>query len=366
MIELHLIKNLISSLTERNNNLRGVFDYTNKKEKLEEINIELEQSNIWNNYKRARSLNKQKSSLETIINNLDQILLRLNDIKDLFNLVKSIEDKNTIKDIMIELEELEHDIDKLEFSKMFSGDNDQCDCYIDFQSGSGGVEAQDWTSMLIRMYLRWLDNKGFKTKIIEESLGDIIGTIKSATIHVSGRYAFGWLRTESGIHRLVRKSPFDSGHRRHTSFSSVFIYPELDDYINIDINLSDLRIDVYRSSGAGGQHVNRTESAVRITHIPSGTVTQCQNSRSQHKNKEQAIRQMKAKLYEIEEKKKNAEKSFLENNKSCISWGSQIRSYILDDSRIRDLRTGLEIRNVQDVLNGNLDPFIKNSLKLGL
>jgi peptide chain release factor 2 len=248
---------------------------------------------------------------------------------------------------------------------MFSGNYDSADCYLDIQSGSGGTEAQDWAEMLLRMYLRWAESKGFATDVMEVSDGDVAG-IKSATIKVSGDYAYGWLRTETGVHRLVRKSPFDSGNRRHTSFSSVFVYPEIDDDIDIDINPADLRIDVYRASGAGGQHVNKTESAVRITHIPTGIVTQCQNNRSQHSNKDQAMKQLKAKLYELEMQKKNAEKQQMEETKSDIGWGSQIRSYVLDDSRIKDLRTGVETRNTQAVLDGDLDQFIKESLKAGL
>ena len=248
---------------------------------------------------------------------------------------------------------------------MFSGKNDKNNCYIDLQAGSGGVEAQDWVSILMRMYLRWSEIKGFNTEIIHMSEGDIAG-IKSVTIHVSGQYAFGWLRTETGIHRLVRKSPFDSNGKRHTSFSSVFIYPEIINNIDIKINSGDLRIDVYRASGAGGQHVNKTESAVRITHIPTGTVTQSQNDRSQHKNKDQAMKQMKAKLYNIEIQKKNIEKQILENNKADIAWGNQIRSYILDNSLIKDLRTGIETRNTHLVLNGDLKEFIEASLKAGL
>ena len=248
---------------------------------------------------------------------------------------------------------------------MFSGDYDSADCYLDIQSGSGGTEAQDWAEMLLRMYLRWAESKGFSTEVMEVSDGDVAG-IKSATIKISGDYAYGWLRTETGVHRLVRKSPFDSGNRRHTSFASVFVYPEIDDNIDIDINPADLRIDVYRASGAGGQHVNKTESAVRITHVPTGIVTQCQNNRSQHSNKDQAMKQLKAKLYELEMQKKNAEKQQMEENKSDIGWGSQIRSYVLDDSRIKDLRTGVETRNTQAVLDGDLDQFIEESLKAGL
>ena len=256
-------------------------------------------------------------------------------------------------------------LEQLEFRRMFSGEYDSADCYLDIQAGSGGTEAQDWASMLLRMFLRWADSRGFKTEIIEESDGDVAGT-KSATVKIIGDYAFGWLRTETGVHRLVRKSPFDSGGRRHTSFSSVFVYPEVDDDIDIEINPADLRIDVYRASGAGGQHVNKTESAVRITHMPTNIVVQCQNDRSQHKNKDQAMKQLKAKLYEFEMQKKNADKQQAEDNKSDIGWGSQIRSYVLDDSRIKDLRTGVETRNTQAVLDGDLDKFIEASLKAGL
>lgn len=265
----------------------------------------------------------------------------------------------------MELQELISALEQLEFRRMFSGPNDNSDCYLDIQSGSGGTEAQDWANMLLRMYLRWGEAMGFKTELIEVSDGEVAG-IKSATIRFSGEYAFGWLRTETGVHRLVRKSPFDSGNRRHTSFASAFAYPEIDDDIAIDINPSDLRIDTYRASGAGGQHVNRTDSAVRITHIPSGIVVQCQNDRSQHKNKDQAMKQLKAKIYEMELNKQNAEKQAMEDAKSDIGWGSQIRSYVLDDARIKDLRTGIENRNTQAVLDGDLTPFIEASLKSGL
>ncbi len=275
------------------------------------------------------------------------------------------DDQDTFDEANLELEQLEKKLAGLEFRRMFSGDYDSADCYLDIQSGSGGTEAQDWAEMLLRMYLRWAESKGFTTEVMEVSDGDVAG-IKSATIKVSGDYAYGWLRTETGVHRLVRKSPFDSGNRRHTSFASVFVYPEIDDNIDIDINPADLRIDVYRASGAGGQHVNKTESAVRITHIPTGIVTQCQNNRSQHSNKDQAMKQLKAKLYELEMLKKNAEKKQMEENKSDIGWGSQIRSYVLDDSRIKDLRTGVETRNTQAVLDGDLDQFIEESLKAGL
>ncbi|GAM54262.1 hypothetical protein JCM19231_254 [Vibrio ishigakensis] len=275
------------------------------------------------------------------------------------------EDQETFDEIEPELAELEAKLEKLEFRRMFAGDHDESDCYIDLQSGSGGTEAQDWTNMMLRMYLRWAESKGFKTEVIEVSEGEVAG-LKGATVKISGEYAYGWLRTETGVHRLVRKSPFDSSGRRHTSFASAFVYPEIDDNIEIDINPADLRIDVYRASGAGGQHVNTTESAVRITHVPTNIVVQCQNDRSQHKNKDQAMKQLRAKLFEFELQKQNAEKQANEDAKSDIGWGSQIRSYVLDDSRIKDLRTGVENRNTQAVLDGDLDKFIEASLKSGL
>ncbi|WP_261640931.1 peptide chain release factor 2 [Erwinia mallotivora] len=365
MFEINPVKNRIQDLSERSGVLRGYLDYDAKKERLEEVNAELEQPDVWSEPERAQALGKERSSLEAIVATLDQMSQGLEDVSGLLDLAVEAEDEDTFNEAVAELDTLEKKLAELEFRRMFSGQYDSADCYIDIQAGSGGTEAQDWASMLVRMYLRWAEAKGFKTEIIEESEGDVAGT-KSATLRIMGDYAFGWLRTETGVHRLVRKSPFDSGGRRHTSFSSAFIYPEVDDDIDIEINPADLRIDVYRASGAGGQHVNRTESAVRITHIPTNTVTQCQNDRSQHKNKDQAMKQMKAKLYELEMQKKNAEKQALEDNKSDIGWGSQIRSYVLDDSRIKDLRTGVETRNTQAVLDGDLDRFIEASLKAGL
>ena len=296
---------------------------------------------------------------------LDLMTQGLEDVSGLLELAVEADDEETFNEAVAELDVLDKKLGELEFRRMFSGEYDSADCYMDIQAGSGGTEAQDWASMLLRMYLRWAEAKGYKTEIIEESDGEVAGT-KSATIKIIGDYAFGWLRTETGVHRLVRKSPFDSGGRRHTSFSSVFIYPEVDDNIDIDINPADLRIDVYRASGAGGQHVNKTESAVRITHLPTNIVVQCQNDRSQHKNKDQAFKQLRAKLYEYEMQKKNADKQAAEDNKSDIGWGSQIRSYVLDDSRIKDLRTSVETRNTQAVLDGDLDRFIEASLKAGL
>lgn len=365
MFEINPVNNRIQDLTERTNVLRGIFDYDAKKERLEEVNAELEQPDVWNEPERAQALGKERSSLEAIVDTLDQMTQRLDDVSGLLELAVEADDEETFNEAVAELNTLEEKLAQLEFRRMFSGEYDSADCYLDIQAGSGGTEAQDWASMLLRMYLRWAEARGFKTEVIEESEGEVAG-IKSATIKISGEYAYGWLRTETGVHRLVRKSPFDSGGRRHTSFSSAFVYPEVDDDIDIDINPADLRIDVYRASGAGGQHVNRTESAVRITHIPTGIVTQCQNDRSQHKNKDQAMKQMKAKLYELEMQKKNAEKQAMEDTKSDIGWGSQIRSYVLDDSRIKDLRTGVETRNTQAVLDGSLDQFIEASLKAGL
>jgi peptide chain release factor 2 len=296
------------------------------------------------------------------IQNLDGGLA---DARDLLDMAVEEDDEDSVADVQAELASLTAELETLEFRRMFSGELDENNAYLEIQAGSGGTEAQDWANMMLRMYLRWIENHGFKGELMEVSEGEVAG-IKGATIRIEGEYAYGWLRTETGVHRLVRKSPFDSGNRRHTSFASVFVSPEVDDNIEIDINPADLRIDVYRASGAGGQHVNRTESAVRITHMPSGIVTQCQNDRSQHKNKDQAMKQLKAKLYELELQKRNAEAQALEDTKSDIGWGSQIRSYVLDDARIKDLRTGVENRNTQAVLDGDLDPFIEASLKKGL
>ncbi len=275
------------------------------------------------------------------------------------------DDQDAVDELIAELDDLDKALVRLEFRRMFSGEMDNANAYIDIQAGSGGTEAQDWADMLLRMYLRWCENRGFKADLIEKSDGDVAG-IKSATIQVQGEYAFGWVRTETGVHRLVRKSPFDSGNRRHTSFASVFCYPEVKDDIEIDINPADLRVDTYRASGAGGQHVNKTDSAVRLTHIPTNTVVQCQNDRSQHKNRDQAMKLLKAKLYELEIQKQNAEKQNMEDSKSDIGWGSQIRSYVLDQSRIKDLRTNFESTNTQAILDGDLDGFIEESLKAGL
>ena len=287
------------------------------------------------------------------------------DASDLLDLAVEEDDEDTAQSVEQDLASLEGALEKLEFRRMFSGETDENNAYLDIQAGSGGTEAQDWAEMLLRMYLRWGEDKGFKTTLVEASAGEVAG-LKSATVQFEGEYAFGWLRTETGVHRLVRKSPFDSGGRRHTSFASVFVSPEIDDNIEIDINPADLRVDTYRSSGAGGQHVNTTDSAVRITHEPSGIVTSCQTERSQHQNRDNAMKQLRAKLFEMEMLKRSAEKQAMEDSKADIGWGSQIRSYVLDDSRIKDLRTGVETRNTQSVLDGALDPFIQASLKKGL
>ena len=326
--------------------------------------LELENPDIWSNPEHAQQLGKQKARLEAVVTGLDNGLQALVDATELLELAASEDDEATAVEVEVDLQAVEKTVAELEFKRMFSGEMDANNAYLEIQSGAGGTEAQDWAEMLLRMYLRWGEAKGFKTELIEVSDGDVAG-IKSATIRFEGDYAFGWLRTETGVHRLVRKSPFDSGNRRHTSFASAFASPEIDDDIDIEIDPSDLRIDVYRASGAGGQHVNRTESAVRITHLPTNVVVQCQNDRSQHKNKATAMKQLKAKLYELEVQMRNAKAQSIEDLKSDIGWGSQIRSYVLDQSRIKDLRTGVETGNTQAVLDGDLDQFIEASLKSG-
>lgn len=326
---------------------------------------ELEDSAVWNKPKRARSLEIERAQLEKIVFAIDELLIGINDADELLSLAIDENDDSTIEEVACDLASFEDRIADLEFHRMFSGEMDDYNAFIDIQSGAGGTEAQDWAEMILRMYLRWAESHNFQTDLIEVSAGEIAG-IKSATARIAGEYAYGWLRTETGVHRLVRKSPFDSGNRRHTSFASVFVSPEVDDDIDIDIDLSDLRIDVYRASGAGGQHVNRTESAVRITHIPTNIVVQCQNDRSQHKNKATAMKQLKAKLYELELQIRRSETSKIEESKANVGWGNQIRSYVLDQSRIKDLRTGIETGNTQAVLDGRLDEFIEAGLKQGL
>lgn len=345
--------------------LGGIFDYDTKAERLIEVERELAVPTIWNNPERAQELGRERSELEKVVGTLNSLAGSLSDSHELLEMVEEENDEEGVESVIAELDKQEAQLATLEFRRMFSGKMDPNNAYLDVQSGSGGTEAQDWAGMLLRMYLRWGERNGFKTELVEVSDGEIAG-IKSATIHFEGEYAFGWLRTETGVHRLVRKSPFDSGNRRHTSFASVFVSPEIDDDIEIDINPADLRVDTYRASGAGGQHVNRTESAIRITHVPTNTVVACQSDRSQHKNRASAMKQLKAKLYELEVMKRNADKQAVEDTKSDIGWGSQIRSYVLDQSRIKDLRTGIETGNTQAVLDGELNQFIEASLKSGL
>ncbi len=326
---------------------------------------ELEEPSVWNDPERAQALGKERAQLEKVVDELVELSTALNDADELTRLAIEEDDEATVGEVVTDLDAIEQRVAGLEFRRMFSGEMDDSNAFVDIQSGAGGTEAQDWAEMILRMYLRWADSHGFHSEIIEASAGEVAG-IKSATVRVVVEYAYGWLRTETGVHRLVRKSPFDSGNRRHTSFASVFISPEVDDDIDIDIDPTDLRIDVYRASGAGGQHVNRTESAVRITHMPTNVVVQCQNDRSQHKNKATAMKQLKAKLYELELQKRRADASLVEESKADVGWGNQIRSYVLDQSRIKDLRTGVETGNTQAVLDGGLDEFIEAGLKQGL
>ena len=345
--------------------LGGIFDFDVKKSRLDEISKELEDPSIWNDQGRSQILGKEKRELDFIVNGLSNLAMSLKDQCELFELARNENDDETLKVVLDESHSLEKSVEAMEFRRMFSHPMDPNNCFINFQSGSGGTEAQDWANMLLRMYIRYGERKGFKVEVLDISDGDIAG-IKSATLKISGDYAFGHLRTETGVHRLVRKSPFDSGNRRHTSFASVQVYPEVDDSIEVDINPADLRIDTYRASGAGGQHINKTDSAVRITHIPTNTVVQCQDDRSQHRNRAEAMNMLRAQLYALELNKRNEEKQALEDAKTDIGWGHQIRSYVLDQSRIKDLRTNVEVGNTQGVLDGDLDPFISESLKQGV
>ena len=343
----------------------GIFDYDNKAARYREVCRELERPEVWKDRERSLQLGRERAALERELGRVDDVTSRISDAQELLQLAKEDGDVAVFEAIKQDAEALGAEVHALEFQRMFSHDADPNDAFLDVNAGSGGTEAQDWAEMLLRMYLRWAEGRRFETEIIEASAGETAG-IKSATVKVRGDYAYGWLRTETGIHRLVRKSPFDSGNRRHTSFAAVFVSPDIDDDFGIEVNPADLRIDVYRASGAGGQHVNKTESAVRITHLPSGIVTQCQNDRSQHKNKATALKQLRAKLYEMEMRKKYSEQKTIEESKSDIGWGSQIRSYVLDQSRIKDLRTRYETTNTQAVLDGDLTPFIEASLKQGV
>jgi peptide chain release factor 2 len=343
----------------------GIFDYDRKALRLNEVNAALENPNVWNEPKRAQELGREKRSLENVVATIDHLTSNLCDNTELYDMSKSDQDFDGLLAIEADAAKLEATVADLEFRRMFNQPEDPLNCFLDLQAGAGGTEAQDWCQMLLRQYLKYCERKGFKTEVMEESEGDVAG-IKSATIKVEGEYAFGLLRTETGVHRLVRKSPFDSSGGRHTSFASVFVYPEVDDSIQIDINPSDVRVDTFRASGAGGQHINKTDSAVRLTHLPTNIVVQCQNDRSQHRNRDEAWQMLRSRLYEHEMRIRMAAQQKLEDSKTDVGWGHQIRSYVLDQSRIKDLRTNVEISNTQKVLDGDLDPFIEASLKQGV
>ncbi len=353
------------TLRNASSRLGGIFDYPTKLERLEEVTRELENPDIWDNPTRAQELGRERARLESVVNGIRELASGLNDARELLEMANADGDEETAAAVHRDVDRLDARVAKLEFQRMFSGKMDACNAFVDIQAGAGGTEAQDWAEMLLRMYLRWAESRGWKTEMMEASGGEVAG-IKSATFRVEGDYAYGWLKTEIGVHRLVRKSPFDSDNRRHTSFTSVFVSPEVDDEIEIEINPADIKMDVYRSSGAGGQHVNKTESAVRLTHVPTGVVVACQVERSQHSNRDRAMKMLKARLYELEVQKRNAERDAVEATKSDIGWGSQIRNYVLDQSRIKDLRTGVERTDTQKVLDGDLDEFIEASLKSGL
>jgi peptide chain release factor 2 len=345
-------------------NCGGIFDFEAKQKRLAEVSRLAEDPAVWNDNKRAQELGRERKTLESLVGTFDRLENGLRDAKELFEIAKSEKDDATLISVESDAQTLESTVADMEFRRMFSNPLDPNNSFLDIQAGSGGTEAQDWAQMLLRMYTRYCERKGFAVELLEESPGEVAG-LKSASLKISGDYAYGHLRTETGVHRLVRKSPFDANSRRHTSFTSVFVYPEVDETIEIVINPADLRIDTFRASGAGGQHVNKTNSAIRITHIPTNTVVQCQNDRSQHRNKAEAMTMLKSKLYELELRKQLDQKQALEDSKTDIGWGHQIRSYVLDQSRIKDLRTNVEIGNTQGVLDGNLDPFIEASLKQG-
>lgn len=345
--------------------LGGIFDYAERKDRLAEVELELAEPSVWEDQERAQELGRERSALEAVVNTIEVLQSGTMDARDLLELAAEEDDVAAVAEIEADVAALVARLEVLEFRRMFSGEMDSSNAFLDIQAGSGGTEAQDWAEMMLRMYLRWGEAHGMKTTLEEASSGEVAG-IKSATIRFEGEYAFGWLRTETGVHRLVRKSPFDSGNRRHTSFSSVFVSPEIDDNVDIEVDPSDVRTDTYRASGAGGQHVNKTDSAVRLTHEPSGIVVQCQSERSQHQNRDRAWKMLRARLYEQEMLRRREEAQAVEDSKSDIGWGSQIRSYVLDDSRIKDLRTSVETSNTQAVLDGDLDRFMEASLKSGL
>ncbi|HEV3422356.1 MAG TPA: peptide chain release factor 2 [Paraburkholderia sp.] len=362
---LNAIEASLADLRRRAGELRGYLDYDDKALRLVEVNRELEDPNVWNDSKHAQALGREKKLLDDVVGKLTSLDNDLRDAQDLFGMAHEENDEDTLLSCESDAAGLEQRVADMEFRRMFSNPADPNNAFLDIQAGAGGTEACDWASMLLRQYLRYCERKGFKTEVLEQTDGDVAG-IKNATIKIEGEYAYGFLRTETGVHRLVRKSPFDSSGGRHTSFSSVFVYPEIDDSIEVDINPADLRIDTYRASGAGGQHINKTDSAVRITHMPSGIVVQCQNDRSQHRNRAEAMAMLKSRLYEAEIRKRQAEQDKLEAGKTDVGWGHQIRSYVLDNSRIKDLRTNVEISNTKSVLDGDLDPFISASLKQGI
>ncbi|WP_233830875.1 peptide chain release factor 2 [Paraburkholderia sp. ZP32-5] len=362
---LNAIEASLADLRTRAADLRGYLDYDDKALRLIEVNRELEDPDVWNDSKHAQALGKEKKLLDDTVGKLTSIGNDVRDAQDLFDMAREEGDDETLAACEADAQAIEARVADMEFRRMFANPADPNNAFLDIQAGAGGTEACDWASMLLRQYLRYCERKGFKTEVLEQTDGDVAG-IKNATIKIEGEYAYGFLRTETGVHRLVRKSPFDSSGGRHTSFSSVFVYPEIDDSIEVDINPADLRIDTYRASGAGGQHINKTDSAVRITHMPSGIVVQCQNDRSQHRNRAEAMAMLKSRLYEAEIRKRQAEQDKLEAGKTDVGWGHQIRSYVLDNSRIKDLRTNVEISNTKSVLDGDLDPFISASLKQGV
>ncbi|HKE42079.1 MAG TPA: peptide chain release factor 2 [Casimicrobiaceae bacterium] len=362
---INQLANLLTGLQQRAADLRRYLDFDAKSERLAAVTKGLEDPKVWDDPKRAQELGREKKQLDAVVSTLSNLDARLKDAAELFELARGESDDATLAALESDGAELEHIVADMEFRRMFHNPMDPNSCFIDIQAGSGGTEAQDWAAMLLRMYLRYCERRGYKTEVLEESEGEVAG-LKSASVKVNGDYAYGYLRTETGVHRLVRKSPFDSNARRHTSFASVFVYPEVDETIEVEINPADLRIDTFRASGAGGQHINKTDSAVRITHVPSGIVVQCQNDRSQHRNRAEAMAMLKSRLYELELRKRQAEQQKLEEAKTDIGWGHQIRSYVLDQSRIKDLRTNYEVGNTQAVLDGNLDDFIAASLKQGV
>ncbi|MCE5387271.1 MAG: peptide chain release factor 2 [Acidithiobacillus sp.] len=365
MREVNEMRALRDNLEARVEGLRGYLDLPGKEARLEEVQRELEDPAIWSTPEKAQELGRERVSLAAVITPLQELARSVMEIGEMLELALTENDAELLAAMDQDLDRALTQVEKLEFQRMFSGPHDASHCFLDIQAGAGGTEAQDWAEMLLRMYLRWCEQQGFAAELVEVSEGEVAG-IKSASIHIKGDYAFGWLRTETGVHRLVRKSPFDSGNRRHTSFASVFVYPEVDDSFEIEINPADLKTDTYRASGAGGQHVNKTDSAVRITHLPTGIVVACQTDRSQHKNRAEAMRMLRSKLFELELQKRQSEKQALEDSKSDIGWGHQIRSYVLDQSRIKDLRTGLEMGDTQKVLDGLLTPYIEAALKAGL